>query len=65
MSYAHIFMTHRPLSSVTIRMNLFGDKEISSMLPKTVEKQISTYEEDVNFLLKSYVTDPNITKDMS
>lgn len=56
------FMKDAPSSNPTVRPTSLSDGWTSHRLPKTGVKQISTYVEAVNFLLKFYATDSNISK---
>lgn len=53
-------MKDGPASSFAIQLTPRGDSAL--YLPKTDRKQISSYVEAVNYLLKSYATDANIAK---
>lgn len=56
------FMKDGPVSSLTVEINLYEDDGTTHRLLKAGEKQISTFVEDFNFLIKSYTTESNIAK---
>lgn len=56
------FIKKRLASSMTDRMDPRGDAHGKNLLLKAGEEQITAYVEAVNYLLKSYATNSNITK---
>lgn len=56
------FTKDGPASSLTVRMTPHKDEFHTLPLLKTSVKQITTYIEAVNYLLKSFATDANIVK---